>query len=128
MITIYHNPRCSKSRETLALVQAHADETQIPLQVIDYQKTPLSFKELQGLLAALGNADAGGEINDDIQTMLRNNEAEYASLNLAGADAATGLTAIAAHPHLLQRPIVTYQNKAAIGRPPEHVLTLFKKA
>ncbi len=124
MITIYHNPRCSKSRETLALVQAHADQTQIPVQIIDYQKTPLNFDELQDLLAALGNGDAGG----DVQAMLRNNEAEYASLNLATADTATALSAIAAHPHLLQRPIVTYQNKAAIGRPPEHVLSLFKKA
>ncbi|MFZ6730934.1 ArsC/Spx/MgsR family protein [Undibacterium sp. Ji42W] len=124
MITIYHNPRCSKSRETLALVQAYAEKTQIAVQVIDYQKTPLNFEELQSLLAALGLGDAGG----DVQSMLRNNEAEYASLHLASADAATGLAAIAAQPHLLQRPIVTYQNKAVIGRPPEHVLTLFKKA
>lgn len=120
MITIYHNPRCSKSRETLALVQAHADEVQLALQVINYQKTPLNFDELQNLRAALGT--------DDVQVMLRNNEVEYASLNLAEADMTTALSAIASHPHLLQRPIVTYQNKAAIGRPPEHVLTLFKKA
>jgi arsenate reductase len=120
MITIYHNPRCSKSRETLALVQSYADDTQIPLQVIDYQKTPLNFGELQDLLAALGASNA--------QAMLRNNEDEYTNLNLATADVATALSAIAAHPHLLQRPIVTYQNKAAIGRPPEHVLSLFKKA
>lgn len=120
MITIYHNPRCSKSRETLALVQAHADESQLDLQVIDYQKTPLNFAELQSLLTIL---DTG-----DVQAMLRNNEPEYASLKLANADTATALSAIATHPHLLQRPIVTYQNKAAIGRPPEHVLTLFKKA
>ncbi|MBI3729465.1 MAG: arsenate reductase (glutaredoxin) [Burkholderiales bacterium] len=120
MITIYHNPRCSKSRETLALVQAHADERQLTLQVIDYQKAPLNFDELQKLLIALGDGD--------VQAMLRNNEPEYASLKLVSADTATALSAIAAHPHLLQRPIVTYQNIAAIGRPPEHVLTLFKKA
>lgn len=120
MITIYHNPRCSKSRETLALVQAHADDNQLALQVIDYQKTPLNFAELQSLLTALGT--------DDVQAMLRNNEPEYASLDLATADVTSALSAVAAHPHLLQRPIVTYQNKAAIGRPPEHVLSLFKKA
>ncbi|MFZ6654400.1 arsenate reductase (glutaredoxin) [Undibacterium sp. TJN19] len=120
MITIYHNPRCSKSRETLALVQALADEQHLSLQVIDYQKTPLSYTELQSLLLALDSSD--------VQMILRNNEDAYASLNLADADNATALQAIAAHPKLLQRPIVTYQNKAAIGRPPEHVLSLFKKA
>lgn len=124
MITIYHNPRCSKSREALELIQAHADERQLALQVIDYQKAPLNFDELQKLLTALENENDNG----DVQAMLRNNEPEYASLKLASADTATALSAIAAHPHLLQRPIVTYQNKAAIGRPPEHVLTLFKKA
>ncbi|MFZ6874480.1 arsenate reductase family protein [Undibacterium sp. Di27W] len=124
MITIYHNPRCSKSRETLALVQSYADQAQLNLQVIDYQKTPLNFDELQKLLTALGTGDDNG----DVQAMLRNNEPEYASLNLATADTASALSAIAAHPHLLQRPIVSYQNNAAIGRPPEHVLSLFKKA
>ncbi|MDP1980351.1 ArsC/Spx/MgsR family protein [Undibacterium sp.] len=120
MITIYHNPHCSKSRETLALVQAHAGNAQLALQVIDYQKTPLHVNELHKLWEALGT--------DDIQVMLRNNEVEYASLHLAKADITTVFSAIVSHPHLLQRPIVTYQNKAAIGRPPEHVLTLFKKA
>ena len=120
MITIYHNPRCSKSRETLALVQAHADDAQLALQVIDYQKTPLNGDESHKLWEALGT--------DDAQVILRNNEVEYASLRLADADITAVLSAIVSHPHLLQRPIVTYQNKAAIGRPPEHVLTLFKKA
>jgi arsenate reductase len=120
MITIYHNPRCSKSRETLALVQALADERQLSLQVIDYQKTPLNCLELQILLHELGSTD--------VQMILRNNEDDYVRLNLVHADNAIALDAIAAYPRLLQRPIVTYKNKAAIGRPPEHVLSLFKKA
>lgn len=120
MITIYHNPRCSKSRETLALLTAIAGEQALTLNIIDYQKTPLNFDELQQIFIALGD--------NDVQTMLRSNEDEYASLGLRDTDTATALQAIAAHPHLLQRPVVTYHNKAAIGRPPEHVLSLFKKA
>lgn len=119
MITIYHNPRCSKSRDALALVQAIAEQQQLTLQVIDYQKTPLNFAELKTLFAALGDGD--------VQIMLRNNEVEYANLQLQGATTEAALTAIATHPRLLQRPVVVYQDKAVIGRPPEHVLTLFKK-
>lgn len=118
MITIYHNPRCSKSRATLALVQAVATEKQLPLAVVDYQKTPPTLAQLQDLLAQLGT---------DVQAMLRDNEEAYAALGLAHADTAGALAALAAHPALLQRPIVSYQHKAAIGRPPEHVLSLFEK-
>ncbi|MFZ6768411.1 arsenate reductase (glutaredoxin) [Undibacterium sp. Di26W] len=120
MITIYHNPRCSKSRETLALLTTIGEEQALALNVIDYQKNPLNFDELQQICIALGD--------NHVQAMLRNNEDEYARLKLDHADTTTALQAIATHPHLLQRPIVTYQNKAAIGRPPEHVLSLFKKA
>ncbi|MCH8617802.1 ArsC/Spx/MgsR family protein [Undibacterium sp. TS12] len=119
MITIYHNPRCSKSRDTLALVQTIADEQSLPLHIIDYQKTVPGIADLRAIMAALGTRD--------VQSILRSNEDEYSSLQLQDADMATALAAIVSHPRLLQRPIVTYQNKAAIGRPPEHVLTLFKK-
>ena len=120
MIRIYHNPRCSKSRETLALVEKIAEQDHLQLQVIDYQKTALDLAQLKALLEMFGDSE--------IQTLLRSNESIYTDLNLAQADTASALAAIVAHPHLLQRPIVTYQNQAAIGRPPEHVLTLFKKA
>lgn len=118
MITIYHNPRCSKSRETLALIEQIAADEQLPLECVDYLKTPLTTAQLAELHQQLGG---------DFQAMLRNNEDEYAALHLAQADQNTAFTAIVQHPKLLQRPIVTYQGKAAIGRPPESVLSLFKK-
>jgi arsenate reductase len=116
MISIYHNPRCSKSRETLALVQTQADRLGQPLQVIEYlQQTP-GIAQLQALQQQLGQP---------LRAMVRDNEEEYAALNLQNADDAALLAALAAHPRLLQRPIVTFNGKAAIGRPPENVLPLF---
>jgi arsenate reductase len=116
MITIYHNPRCSKSRETLALVQQVSSEQNLPLEVVDYQKSALNIAQLQHLQQQLGGS---------LSAMLRENEDEYASLSLGQADDETLLAALAAHPKLLQRPIVSYLGKAAIGRPPELVLSLF---
>lgn len=118
MITIYHNPRCSKSRETLALVQAVSAEKGLAVTVVDYQKTPLSLQQLQELQRQLGSP---------VGAMLRANEEQYATLNLTQADEAGLLAALAGHPALLQRPIVSYRGLAAIGRPPEQVLTLFEK-
>lgn len=118
MITIYHNPRCSKSRETLALVERIAAEKELTLSVVDYQKTPLSLQQLQELRQQLGLP---------LAAMLRENEDEYATLKLSELDEAAGLAALAGHPKLLQRPIVSYLGQAAIGRPPEQVLALFEK-
>lgn len=117
MITIYHNPRCSKSRETLALVQQVSSEQNLSLEVVDYQKSALNIAQLRQLQQQLGAS---------VSAMLRENEDEYASLSLGQADDETLLAALAAHPKLLQRPIVSYLGKAAIGRPPELVLSLFK--
>lgn len=117
MITIYHNPRCSKSRETLALVQQVSIDQNLPLEVVDYQKSVLDVGQLRQLHQQLG-----GSVKD----MLRDNEDEYSSLGLNQADDETLLAALASHPKLLQRPIVSYLGKAAIGRPPELVLSLFK--
>src|SRR5713101_4339977 len=99
MITIYHNPRCSKSRAALALAEQFSEEQELPLTVVDYQKTPLTLAELSALLQQLGGT--AGE-------MVRDNEDEYATLQLAQADEAALLRALAAHPRLLQRPIVSY--------------------
>lgn len=119
MITIYHNPRCSKSREALALAQQFAGDHQQELKVVDYQKTPLTPAQLATLHEQLG-----GRLRD----MVRDNEEEYAALNLAQADDATLLQALSAHPKLLQRPIVSYRGRAVIGRPPEHLHTLLQQA
>ncbi|WP_175952830.1 arsenate reductase (glutaredoxin) [Burkholderia sp. BCC0405] len=118
MITIYHNPRCSKSRETLALVES-LNTTAAPLNVIEYLKTPPTVEELEALHRQLGRP---------VRDMLRDGEEPYKELNLARADLtdAEAYVAIAAHPILLQRPIVVYLGKAAIGRPPESVQVLFE--
>src|SRR5450830_887974 len=118
MIHIYHNPRCSKSRETLALVEQVAQQLKLNISVIDYQKTALSFEQLNALLQQLGG---------DVKTMLRADEDEYQTLQLEQADNRRALESIISHPKLLQRPIVSFQGKATIGRPPDQVLALFKE-
>ncbi|MBS0308090.1 MAG: arsenate reductase (glutaredoxin) [Proteobacteria bacterium] len=110
MITLYHNPRCSKSREALQLVQTYAAAHALDLQVIDYQLTPLTLEALRTLRTQLG---------DEATDMVRDNEEAYATMNLAHADIDTLLQAVAQHPRLLQRPIAVVGTQATIGRPPE---------
>ena len=104
--TIYHNPRCSKSREALVLLNdAGADVT-----VVEYLKTPPSVEELARLYAKAGLAPRDG---------LRKAEAEAKAL--AQADEATVLAAMAANPILIERPLVETPKGVVIGRPPEAV-------
>ena len=109
--TIYHNPRCTKSRATLELLTARGFEPRVVL----YLETPPGVDEIE---AVLGKLDAGP------RAILRTEEDEYAQLGLADPAKTRGelIAAIAAHPRLLQRPIVVLGAKAAIGRPPEAVL------
>lgn len=113
-ITIYHNARCSKSRDTLALLQAKG----ISPDVVAYLDTPPDAATLRTLLAKLGMGDA--------RDLMRKGEAEYKDLNLA--DPALGqetlIATLVAHPRLIERPIVVNGDKAAIGRPPEAVLAI----
>jgi arsenate reductase len=118
MITIYHNPRCSKSREALELLQQFTASRDIALDVIDYQQTPLSQAQLSRLRQQLG-AEAGD--------MVRANEEEFAALDLHDADADGVLAALAAHPKLLQRPIVVAGDAAIIARPPERLHAWLEK-
>ncbi|HRQ65003.1 MAG TPA: arsenate reductase (glutaredoxin) [Xanthomonadaceae bacterium] len=113
MFVIYHNPRCSKSRATLALLRSRGVEP----AVVDYLATPLDLDALRDLHAALGCP---------ARDMLRSDGPERAALGLDDPDCADSriLEAIAAHPHLLQRPIVAAGDTAVIGRPPEAVLAL----
>lgn len=108
-ITIYHNPRCSKSRQTLKIIQDQGFEPVI----IEYLKTPLNYQQLKTLLAHFSLSD-----------FVRTNEAAFKELGLSLSDEEAVLSAIAREPKLMQRPIVTYRDKAIIGRPPETVLTL----
>lgn len=115
MITIYHNPRCSKSREALALVEEFAARKQEQVNVVEYLKTAPTFEQLETLQ---------GMLNCRAAEMTRSTEEEFATLALEQADDLALLRAIAAHPKLLQRPIVVYGKRAVIGRPPELVLAL----
>ncbi|RJG07350.1 arsenate reductase (glutaredoxin) [Noviherbaspirillum cavernae] len=112
MITIYHNPGCSKSREALTMVQQFAEERNLTLQIVEYLKTPPSLAQLVLLHELLGIP---------VRDMVRDNEAAFAELGLANADDAALLRAVSAHPRLLQRPIVSYRGRAMIGRPPERL-------
>lgn len=114
MLTIYHNPRCSKSRQTLALIE----ENQTDVTIIEYLKSPLNANELQALQAQLGGS---------ILSMMRTKEPEFKDQNLKDADEKALINAIVSTPKLLERPIVSDGTKAIIGRPPENVLSLIKK-
>ena len=114
-VTIWHNPRCSKSRETLALLE----EKGIAPTVREYLKQPPTKAEIETLLDQLGG---------DAVALIRDGEAEFKALGKKKAELSRAdiVKAIAAHPVLLQRPIVVKGKRAAIGRPPEAVLPLLK--
>ncbi len=109
--TIYHNPRCSKSRQTLELLQQRGIEPEIVLYL---EKAP-SKQQLRELVAKL---------NITVRDLLRRGEDEYKALNLADAGDEELLAAMSTHPKLIERPIVVRGAHARLGRPPENVLEL----
>ncbi len=111
--TIYHNPRCSKSRQTLALLEQKGVDT----KVIEYLKTPLSVSELKRLAKMLGLPPID---------FVRKKEQVYQELKLNhdGITVATLFQAMHKNPILIERPIVVIGDKAVLGRPPENVLKL----
>ena len=113
MITIYHNPRCSKSREALALLQQHNAQ----ITVVEYLKTPPTAAELTAILMKL---------NISARELLRSKEEEYRSLqlnNLALSEQQL-INTMVAHPKLIERPIVVKGDRAAIGRPLSNISAL----
>ncbi len=109
MVRIYHNPRCSKSRQTLALIE----EKGITPDVISYLGTPPTPQELAGILEMLGMQPEG---------ILRKKEAKEEGIDgLRGNDL---IEALCAHPRAIERPIVVNGDKAVLGRPPEKVLEI----
>lgn len=110
---LYHNPRCSKSREALALIQEHLDN----LLVVEYIKDPLSKDELVDIYQKLGIHSA--------HQMIRPKEKEFdlAGLSKNSSDDEV-LTAVANFPRLLERPILVYKKRAAIGRPLDQIVSL----
>lgn len=118
MITIFHNPRCSKSRATCELIAGTYNSAKEATEIVEYLKQPLTVAELEQLNAQLGCP---------VREMIRDTEAEYKELQLADATLTDAqlYEALAAHPILLQRPIVVRNGRAVIGRPPENVAALF---
>lgn len=113
-VTIWHNPRCSKSRGALALL----GERGVDPTVLRYLDDAPSRAELERVLQLLGT--------DDPRAITRTAERLYRELGLAGADRDTLLDALAAHPALIERPIVIRGDRAVVGRPPERVDELFR--
>lgn len=110
---IYHNPRCSKSRQTLALLH----ERNLDTEVVEYLQTPPDKKELEQLLDLLGL---------EPRQLMRTGEDEYKTLGLDDESLSRDalIEAMIAHPKLIERPIVVHNGKATIGRPPEKVLDI----
>lgn len=112
-VTLYHNPRCSKSRETLALLEARG----ITPTIIEYLKTPPSADELRGLIAALGI---------EARALVRDKEDAWAACGIGDeGDEARIIAALVAHPELIERPIVVAGTRAVLGRPPSNIEQLF---
>jgi arsenate reductase len=113
-VTLYHNPRCSKSRATLALLEANGVIPEIRL----YLEHAPSVEEVTQLLSMLGM--------DDARHLMRTGEEIYKLEQLADAQLTQAelITAMVNHPKLIERPIATHQGQARIGRPPESVLEI----
>ncbi|MBB3102261.1 arsenate reductase (glutaredoxin) [Azomonas macrocytogenes] len=112
-LKLYHNPRCSKSRGALGLLEARG----LAFTLVRYLETPPSAEELKDILAKLGIPP---------RALLRTGEDEYRELGLA--DPALGdaqlIQAMVEHPRLIERPILIAGDKAVIGRPPEKILDI----
>lgn len=112
-VKIYHNPRCSKSRQTLQLLK----DTGIEPEIIDYLKTPPTKAELQDILQKLGMQP---------RDLMRKKEAEYkgSGMDNVNLDEDALIDGMIRKPKLIERPIVLANDKAAIGRPPEDVSSI----
>ncbi|WP_428249456.1 arsenate reductase (glutaredoxin) [Ferrovibrio sp.] len=107
----YHNPRCSKSRQALALLHGQG----VKPQVIEYLKTPPSASELAGIVKKLGRP---------ARSILRAKEAREAGIDVESLSDSALLSALAKHPEAIERPLFVHGAKAALGRPPEAVLAI----
>jgi arsenate reductase len=110
-VTIYHNPRCNTSRKTLALLRDKGVEPEI----VEYLKTPYTAAQLKGLLA---------QLKLPATAIIRKKEAAAAGIDPAKLSEDQLIAAMAKNPIIVERPIVVSGGKAALGRPPEAVLTV----
>lgn len=111
-VTIWHNPRCSKSRGACTIL----DERDVGARVRRYLDDPPSREELEDVLRMLGT--------DDPRAIVRTGEPAYRDLGLADADRDTLLDAMVDHPILIERPIVIRDGRAVVARPPERLVEL----
>ena len=112
MIRIYHNPRCSKSRQGLAILETSGKK----FEIISYLKDQLTLPQLEVIISKLGI--------DPIELVRKNEsiwKSDYKDKKLSKKDI---MNAMIAHPKLIERPIVVTENKAIIGRPPENILNI----
>jgi len=110
-VIIYHNPRCSKSRQTLALIE----EKGITPEIVEYLENPPSAETLKEILSKLGKSAA---------EIVRKKEAAEEGIDLAALDENALIEALSAHPRAIERPIVVKGDAAVLGRPPENVLAI----
>ena len=114
-VTLYHNPKCSKSRQTLGLIE----ERGVTPTIVKYLETPPTSMELKDIL---------GKLNISPRELLRKKEDEYSDLKLDDSSLSDEdlIKAMVEHPVLIERPIVITENQARIGRPPEQVLEILE--
>jgi arsenate reductase len=110
-VRIYHNPRCNTSRKTLALLR----EKGVEPEIVEYLKTPYTAAQLKTLL---------GQMNLPAKAVVRKKEAAAAGIDPNAMSEAALIDAMVKNPILVERPIVVSGNKAALGRPPENVLSV----
>ena len=112
-VTIYHNPRCSKSRKTLSLLE----DLELEVEVINYLQTPPNSERLKDILSKLGIK---------ARELMRRRETLYVELGLAKESLTEEqlINAMSDNPILIERPIVIHKTKCAIGRPPENFLSI----
>lgn len=111
MIKVLHNPRCSKSRQTLEILNKNSSQ----YEVREYLKDPLSIDEIKKLLSLLGQ---------NVFEILRKKEDEYSSLGVETKSESEAIRLLSENPKLLERPIVINGDKAVIARPPELALNI----
>ena len=112
-VKIYHNARCSKSRETLGLLE----ERQLDVEIISYLETPPSVTELKDILTMLGC---------EPEALMRRQEPEYKAAGLDDISLSRDekIALMVANPKVIERPIVVANGKAAVGRPPQNILNI----
>lgn len=114
-VTLYHNPRCTKSRQALAVVEEVGATDEV--EVVRYLDTPPSREELQAIVAKL---------EDDVTKLVRKEKWDELGVSVADVTTADGVVAVlAAHPELMERPLIVTADRAFIGRPTERVTEFF---